>query len=66
MNGELKLISTYGWLGAEENVGADLKSVSTYGWFFDIAFAGLRIKLPTTLEARVETTLETLCGGGLC
>lgn len=59
--GELKLISTYGWFGGDDNVGHDIKSVSTFGWFFDIAFLGRRVKLPTTIDAMINLTLETIC-----
>jgi hypothetical protein len=59
--GSLKLISTWGWFGGDDNLAADLKSVSTWGWFWDIAHPGIRLKLPTTITASVDNTLNARC-----
>lgn len=71
MGGELKLISTFGWFGGDDNVmganhqvsgpGDPIKAPSTYGWFFDPITLVAPIKLPTFLDATLWTTLEVRC-----
>lgn len=71
--GNLKLISTYGWYGGDDNIkggnaqgagpGDVIKPVSTYGWFYDALVTVITPCLPLTLEVvNPELTLDARCG----
>lgn len=69
--GTLQTVSTYGWFGGDNNVngandqagasGSVLTAPATYGWFSELLVVVATLKLPLTLEAFVDHTLEARC-----